>query len=316
MRAIHICAIALILLFFSGCILPSQQRPPHALIPASATSVLIFNAGVILADPDFRELYRTAFPGKSIDDELQPIREIGGIDARDAEEAAIFSLEDGSKSNSAMIIKGPFNFNEIERRLSSSSDWVRGEYNGNLVFTNTRPEGPLAVAFAGGDLVLGGEQAVKAVIDVEHGAPSISQNPKLSRIFSSLHQDAVLSFAKEIRSGERENLSSSVPLNISNAFADARAAGLSVQKQGAAINMRGVIIFGSSSGASTSKSATDGLIMLLASYADSGGSVQSLLSKIQDYIQNDMLILELRGTTLQELSSAKAEFDRHAEEKP
>jgi len=316
MRIVWAGMFLVVLLFFSGCILPFQPSHPRTLVPASAASVFVFNPGALLADPDIRELYRIAFPGRSIDDDFQPIREVGGIDPRSADAAAAFSLAGGGMDKSAMIVKGPFNQNEVERRLSSDPNWVRGEYGGKTIFTSKRAEGPQAVTFAGGNLVLGGEQAVKAVIDVEHGAPSISQNPELSRILSSLHQDAVFSFAKEIRSDERENLSSSVPLNISNAFADARAAGLSVQKQGAAINMRGVVISGSSSGASTCKSATDGLIMLLASYADSGGSVQSLLSKVEDRAENDMLIIELRGTTLQELSAAKAELDRHAEEKP
>lgn len=308
--------ISLSLLLSGCCFIPWGTPEPRELVPSSASSVLDVKVSVVLSDPDLREVYRTAFPGQDIDDEFQPIRDIGGIDPRDAEEAVFFSLAGGGKSKSAAIVKGPFNKNAVESSLSSNPSWARSDYYGHAFYNSSGVDGPLSAAFAGDYLVLGGEQAVKAVIDVEGGAPSVSENARISRVLSQLPSDSVLVFAKEVREEDRSSLTPGFPLNATDAFSSVRASGLSVQKQGSAITLRGVMGYGSQADALRGKAVLDAGIIFLSTFSAPESSTHSLLSKVQTTNENELVFIDLANTNLQELNAAKNELDAQARETP
>ena len=317
MRFIYAIALISAFIVLSGCcIFPQPPSPAQSLVPSSASSVMYVKLGAVLSDPEMRELYRTAFPDRNIDDEFQPVRDVGGIDPRNVEEASVFTLDESGKAKTAMILKGPFDRGAIESSLSGNSQWAREDYKGRYLFRSNSATGPLAASFAGGDLVLGGEQAVKAAIDVEGGAPSLQHNAALTAILAKFDQGSLIMFAKEIRPEERGSLTAGTPLNASDAFSNAQASGAGIQKSGTSVSIRGVIAYGSAADAMRGKAAVDVAVGFMALFSAQGSSTQSLLSKVQDSADSEMLIIDLQGTSLQELTAAKAELDAASREQP
>lgn len=303
------------LIFASGCISIAQEGPAAGeLVPSGVQSITRLSLGAVVSDPGFREAYRVLFPGKSIDDEFAPVAQITGMDLRDISSVTIFTSGQGGDDGTAMVVASVEDPGRARNALEAGSGWTGTDYSGTRLYRHSGA-GPAAAAVIGGHLVLGGASAVKASVDAasETGASAGARNPLLDSVFSHAHAGAGITFARLSQQNDSSMLSGQ-PL-ASSALAGLAASGGSIRKGGDYADVRGILVYGSASGAAAGRAGVESAIRLLSVLAEPGSATQKMAARASVSSSGDSVSIDVQ-TTLAEFKLVKAESDSWAAEQP
>ena len=292
-------------LLFAGCCALPWGADALAVTPADSASIAVILPEVLLLDSDLSQAYSAVNGGQDIGDEMGALLLGTGIDPRTVSKAVRFAIEENGAS-SACVFQDPPGIASAESALASSNAWERTEYGGHSIFRSASRH----VAFVGGNIVAGDENAVKASIDVMNGRnKDVRENSALMGMIGRFDQSAPALIASEITPSVRESLASLQGSTDYSGLSAPDSAGLELKGANGNVSIRILFSIGTAEARTSFKSAIYGISTRLSSMAEEDGALKRFLGKISVNDDPDGVSM-LIETTGPEIRAVKQELDR------
>ncbi len=251
------------------------------LVPQEANLVASIQISRILTDADLIAFYNEATKEPDIPQTFEQAMDLVadeiGIDPRDFSEAVIFGDTESEDYYFGAIITGTFDREALIESIEGAigEGMIITDYRGYPIYT-IRIEGEEgAISFLSDDsFVFGSIDAVRDVIDVKEGEPSLSGT--LAEAYISLG-DVWIKVAAEVPEGWMGEIpEEGVPMGL-EALADVQVVGFGFNKAGQILSAQLKLYFSTSGSAADAEGTISGLISFISILPDIPPEVMDLL---------------------------------------
>jgi hypothetical protein len=304
-------AVALVALFSGCCALSPQRFPMEAFVPGNSSSVFFASLAGAHASPALSSAYQVLSDGASLESDFGVLSEVSGAPLAAISSAVVYSFEGENGAESGALAEGDFDAGAAIERLSGNSSWRRVDSGGRTIYCATIHAKGVCAAVVGGYLAVGSAPAVYAAMDVESGAPSISSNPRVQPVLGRLGSGGAFVFAKD----DYAESFSGAPFGAGAVLSGTLASGMSARDANGSIVFEGVLLYGSPAEAGAAALAVNAWASGLYGFAEPGGAVQALLSRVGASSEGNFAVIRLEASP-GELEAAASEAARQAAERP
>ena len=241
------------------------------LVPQEANLVASIQISRILTDADliaaYDEVTKEPDMPQTFEGAMDLVADEIGIDPRDFSEAVIFG-DIESEDYVGAIITGAFDREALIESIEQAigEEMTIAEYKGYPIYTITFEGEEGAICFLSDDsFVCGSIDAVRDVIDVKEGEPSLSGT--VAEAYISLG-DVWIKAAAEVPEGWMGEIpEEEVPIGL-DAFEDVQVVGFGFDKEGQILSAQLELYFSSSQSAAAAEDTISGLISLISLLPD------------------------------------------------